>query len=115
MLEYKGYTGKVEFDDTVETFHGEVVGLKDVVTFEGESVEEIKRAFRDSIDDYLEFCEERGEEPDRPFTGQYRLRIPPEMHRSASMLSQRDGTSLNEWISRSIAEKIERETQKFRS
>ncbi len=113
MLEYKGYAGKVEFDDSVETFHGEVLGLKDIITFEGGSVEEIKQSFRDSIDDYLEFCEERGEESDRPFSGQYRLRISPELHRSASMLSQRDGTSLNEWISRSIAEKIQRETQEI--
>jgi predicted HicB family RNase H-like nuclease len=112
MLEHKGYIGKVEFDYGTETFHGEVVSLKDVFTFEGGSVEEIRRAFRDSIDDYLEFCEERGEDPERPFTGQYRLRISSELHRSASMLSQREGTSLNEWISRSIAEKIEREKRK---
>lgn len=111
MLERKGYTGELEFDDGAETCHGEVFGLKDVVTFEGESVEEIKRAFRESVDDYLEFCAERGEVLDRPFTGQYRLRIPPDSHRSASMLSPRDGISLNEWILQSIAEKAERETR----
>jgi hypothetical protein len=73
----------------------------------------VVRRERDSVP--VEFCEGRGENPDRPFTGQYRLRISPELHRSASMLSQREGTTLNEWISRSIAEKIERETKKARS
>lgn len=69
MLQYKGYTGHVEFDDEARPFHGEVLDLKDVVTFQGKSVEELEEAFRDSVNDYLEFCEGRGEEPDGPFSG----------------------------------------------
>ncbi|MEW6529455.1 MAG: type II toxin-antitoxin system HicB family antitoxin [Thermodesulfobacteriota bacterium] len=65
MLKCKGYTGHVEYDDEARIFHGEVLDLKDVVTFQGKSVEEIKRAFRDSIDDYLDFCKQRGEKTDR--------------------------------------------------
>jgi predicted HicB family RNase H-like nuclease len=64
MLKYKGYTGHVEFDDESGIFHGEVLDLRDVITFQGKSVEEIKKAFRDSIDDYLEFCKERNEKAD---------------------------------------------------
>ena len=60
MLNYKGYSGHVEFDDEARLFHGEVLDLRDVVTFQGKSVDEIEQAFKDSIDDYLEFCEERG-------------------------------------------------------
>lgn len=66
MLEYKGYTGTAEFDDEVGVFHGEVVHLRDVITFEGTSVDELRQAFRDSIDDYLEWCVERGKEAERP-------------------------------------------------
>ena len=69
MLQHRGYTGQVEFDDEARLFHGEVIDLRDVVTFQGRSVEELEEAFRDSVDDYLEFCELRGEEPDRPFSG----------------------------------------------
>ncbi len=69
MLRYNGYTGHVEFDDEAGLFHGEVIDLRDVITFQGTSVEELERAFRDSVDDYLEFCEERGEEPDKPSPG----------------------------------------------
>ncbi len=69
MLRYKGYVGQVEFDDEAGLFHGEVMDLRDVITFQGRSVEELEQAFRDSIDDYLEFCAQRGEEPDQPFPG----------------------------------------------
>ena len=81
MLSYKGYTGKVSFDGHFEIFHGEVCGLRDVVTFQGHTAKQIKKAFRDSVDDYLEFCEELGKEPDRPFSGKLIVRMPPDLHR----------------------------------
>ena len=65
MLNYKGYRGRVNFDDEAGLFHGEVLDLKDVITFQGKSVEELEHAFRDSIDEYLAFCQERGKEPER--------------------------------------------------
>lgn len=61
MLKYKGYTGHVEYDDEASLFHGEVLDTKDVITFQGRHVDEIEKAFRDSIDDYLEFCKSRNE------------------------------------------------------
>lgn len=63
-MRYKEYTGHVEYDDEAKIFHGEVLGIKDVVTFQGTTVDEIEQAFKDSVDDYLAFCKERGEEPD---------------------------------------------------
>ena len=98
MLEYKGYRGRVEFDEEAGLLHGEVLGLRDVVTFEGESVEELEKAFRDSVDDYLEFCAELDREPDRPFSGKFQLRISPELHRDVWLQSQREGKSLNQWV-----------------
>jgi predicted HicB family RNase H-like nuclease len=70
MMKYKGYTGHVEYDDEAKIFYGEVFGIKDVVTFQGTTVDEIEQAFKDSVDDYLAFCNERGEEPDRPLAAQ---------------------------------------------
>lgn len=104
MLKYKGYTGRAEFDDEAGIFHGEVLDLRDVVTFQGKSVDELEQAFRDSVDDYLEFCEERGEEPDKPFSGRFMLRLAPELHRRLYSLSKREGKSLNQWIN----ERLER-------
>jgi len=98
VLEYKGYTGKVEFDPDAGVFHGEVIDLRDVVTFQGTSVDEIEEAFRISVDDYLDFCRELGEAPDRPFTGRFMLRLPPRLHRKAYVNAVREGKSLNQWI-----------------
>jgi len=67
MMEYKGYFAKVVFDDAGDIFHGEVINLRDVITFEGETVDELKRAFKDSVDDHLSFCTERGEDPEKPY------------------------------------------------
>ena len=104
MMSYKGYTGHVEFDDEAGIFHGEVIDLRDVITFQGKSVDELGQAFRDSVDDYLEFCQERHEEPDKPFSGKLMLRLPPELHRKVYTSSKKEGKSLNQWI----AERLER-------
>jgi len=98
MLRYKGYTGYVEFDDESRIFHGEILDLQDVITFQGRSVEEIEKAFRDSTDDYLAFCEKRGEEPDKPFSGRLMVRLPPHLHRRVYVTARREGKSLNQWI-----------------
>jgi predicted HicB family RNase H-like nuclease len=98
MLQYKDYTGRAQYDDEAGVFHGEVLDLKDVITFEGKSVEELEQAFRDSIDDYLAFCRERGEEPDKPFSGRLMLRLPPGIHRKAYVHAKQEGKSLNQWI-----------------
>jgi predicted HicB family RNase H-like nuclease len=98
MMDYKGYTGKVEFDDEAGIFHGEVVNTRDVITFQGESVEELKNAFRESVEDYLAFCQERGEDPDKPFSGQFVTRVPPELHRQVNLAASISGKSLNAWV-----------------
>src|SRR5713101_3599686 len=100
MLEYKGYTGIVEPEDGV--FAGRVIGLRDVITFEGASFAAVEQAFRDSIDDYLAFCAERGEPPDRPYSGKIPLRVSPETHRRAAIRAEAEGVSLNQWIARRI-------------
>ena len=106
MLKYEGNTGHAEFDDEVDLFHGEVLDLKDVVTFQGKTPSEIRQAFRDSIDDYLEFCKERGEDPDRPFSGRLILRLPKDLHRNAFLRAKEAGVSLNNWITSRLNESV---------
>jgi len=98
MLNYKGYTGQVIYDDEERIFHGEVLDTRDVITFQGKSVEEIEKAFRESIDDYLEFCKERGEQPDKPFSGKFVLRMTPKLHHKLFLKASRSGKSLNKWV-----------------
>lgn len=98
MMEYKGYIGDVKFDADAAIFHGEVINTRDVITFQGQSVEELIAAFHGSVDDYLAFCAERGEEPDKPFSGQFMTRIPPELHRAVNIAARVAGKSLNAWV-----------------
>lgn len=88
----------VEFDDEAGIFHGEVINLRDVITFQGESVQELRQAFQDSVEDYLEFCAERNEEPEKPFSGTFTLRIPPELHRDIALRAKLAHKSLNSWV-----------------
>ena len=99
MMEYKGYIGHVEFDDEANVLHGEIINIRDVVTFQATSVKDIHKAFRESVDDYLEFCKSRNESPDKPFSGEFSLRIPPELHRKVYIHAKRDRKSLNTWVS----------------
>ena len=98
MKPYKGYVASVEYDSEAELFHGEVVGIRDVVTFQGRSVKELKKAFQDSVDDYLEFCASRGEDPEKPFSGKFLVRVPPEVHRQVMAEARRQGKSLNAYV-----------------
>lgn len=95
MLTYKGYKGKVEYIEDAKIFHGEVLGTRDVITFQGTNPDEIEEAFRDSIDDYLEFCEERGEEPDKPYSGKFVVRMPETLHRCVADLAKLEDESIN--------------------
>jgi predicted HicB family RNase H-like nuclease len=98
MMEYKGYVGRAEIDDEAGVLHGEVINIRDVITFEGTCVEEIQKAFRESVDDYLEFCSERGEEPEKPFSGKFVVRLPPALHRKAYIQAKLTNKSLNSWV-----------------
>lgn len=109
MINYKGYSGTVRFDDEADIFHGEVLGLRDVVTFQGTTVEELKQAFKDSVDDYLDYCAERGEEPDKPFSGKFLMRLDPTLHRRLYELSAEEGTSLNAWLADKLAQVVQLE------
>lgn len=98
MMDYKGYIGKVEIDDEAGMLHGEVINIRDVVTFEGTSVDEIHKAFRESVDDYLDFCAQRGESPEKPFSGKFVVRLPAELHRKAYIQAKLADKSLNGWV-----------------
>lgn len=95
---YKGYTGKVKIDVEEVTICGHVVDIKDVITFKGKTVEEAIKAFQDSVDDYLEWCEELGEEPNKPFSGKLPFRTTPENHHKIFIAASKAGKSINSWM-----------------
>lgn len=106
MMEYKGYIGVVEFDADAEIFHGDVINTRDVITFQGTSVKEIEKAFKDSVNDYIEFCKADGVEPEKPYSGKFNLRISPELHREAAVASVRRGLSLNKFVEKAISDEL---------
>jgi predicted HicB family RNase H-like nuclease len=101
-MNYKGYHGQVNYDEEARLFHGEVVGLRDVITFQGTSVDELEQTFKDSIDEYLDFCKELQRAPEKPFSGKLMLRLPPEIHERAAYQAKQNGLSLNTWIKQGI-------------
>ena len=92
----------MKFDADASIFHGEVINTRDVITFQGQSVDELVAAFHGSVDDYLAFCTERGEQPDKPFSGQFMTRIPPELHREVNIAARVAGKSLNAWVTEQL-------------
>jgi predicted HicB family RNase H-like nuclease len=97
-FKYKGYSGILEVDVDADILFGTVVDVNDVITFQGETIEEARQAFQDSVDDYLEWCEELGRDPEKPFSGKIHLRMNPEIHRKLFLVAKRDKTSINAWI-----------------
>jgi predicted HicB family RNase H-like nuclease len=97
-MKYKGYSAVVEFDEDSGVLFGRVIGLRDVITFQGTSVAEVTEAFHDSVDDYLEFCAERGESPEKPYSGHFVVRIDPQLHRTIANTAEARSVSLNALI-----------------
>ena len=109
MMEYKGYTACVEFDDDDGIFHGEVINLRDVITFQGKSVTELRKAFKDSVDDYLEMCEKEGKSPDKPFSGQFILCLSSELHSRIAQSAALTKKSINSWVTEAVENYLKQE------
>ena len=103
MMTYKGYTGVAEvgFDDGL--IFGEVQGLRDMITFQGRSVEEARRSFEESVDAYLGWCAAEGRDPEKPYSGKFLARIDPDLHRDLARLAARRRCSLNDVVAEALA------------
>jgi predicted HicB family RNase H-like nuclease len=97
-MTYKGYTARIEYSEEDDCLVGRVAGIRDIITFYGNSVKEIHKAFREAVDFYLE----TEENPQKPFSGKFNLRISPELHAKASLKAEKSGKSLNQWVGEAI-------------
>lgn len=98
MMEYKGYLADVQFDNEANIFHGEVINIRDVITFQGQTVHELRLAFSDSVEDYLEFCAERGEAPNKPFSGHLTISLSPQQHRQVFFAAEKARKKVDRWV-----------------
>ena len=105
-LKYKGYIGSVAYSEPDDVFFGKLEGIDDLVNYEGESVKELKAAFREAVDDYLIFCEEHNLKPEKSYTGTFNIRITPAIHRDIANLSAEAGVSINSFVKRALAEAV---------
>jgi predicted HicB family RNase H-like nuclease len=101
-MTYEGDEAVVEYDEDSDLCHGEVMNTRDVITFQGRSVDELKAAFGESVEVYLAFCRERGEEPEKRYSGQFVIRVDPLLHRALASAAKRSGTSLNKWFAATL-------------
>jgi len=103
MMEYKGYVAEVEYDDSIDVLHGRALNTRDLISFEADSAREIRRAFEEAVDDYLAFCAERGEQPDKPYSGKFLIRVSVGLHRAVAMAAAREKKSVNQWATEVLA------------
>jgi predicted HicB family RNase H-like nuclease len=103
---YKGYTGQFEIDFDDNLIAGKVIDIKDVITFHGSTIEEAVQCFHESVDDYLEFCQELGEVPEKPFSGKLPYRTTPDVHRKIYLAATKAGKSINAWMDEVLAQKV---------
>lgn len=97
-MTYKGYSARVAYDEDDELFVGRIAGINDVIGFHADNVEELKAAFHEAVDDYLETCAKLGNNPQKPYSGRMMFRVDPETHRRAALAAKLSGKSLNQWV-----------------
>ena len=106
MLKYKDFYGSVDYSAVDECFFGKIIGTADLVTFEGESVDNLKKAFAEAVEDYLVLCKEADKEPQKSYKGSFNIRISPELHRAAAAIAIREGISLNTFVEKAIFDEV---------
>jgi predicted HicB family RNase H-like nuclease len=96
-MRYRGHFARVEYDDEDRIFFGRLAGINDVVSFHGDTVADLKAAFHEIVDDYIETCAKIGKSPEKPYSGNLMLRVDPSVHAKAALAAELAGKSLNQW------------------
>lgn len=106
---YKGYVGSIEFSEADGVFYGKVMGIRALVSYEGETAKELVEDFHCAVDDYLLMCKEEGKEPERAYKGSFNVRISPELHREAAIFAATHQMSLNSFVENAVSNELSRE------
>ena len=101
-MRYKGYSAIVQYSAEDGCLVGHIAGINDIVGFHGDSVEEMRKAFEEAVDFYLESCAKMGHEPGKPYSGRVTLRLPPELHARLAVQAEMEGSSLNHWMAAAL-------------
>lgn len=105
-MSYKGYPARVQYSEEDGCFVGHIVGINDIVGFHGDSVIELRQAFEEAVDDYVETCERLGRAPQKPYSGNLMLRIPPDVHAAVAAAAEVTGKSINQWATETFEKAV---------
>ncbi len=108
-LEYKGYTGSIEYSPQDSLLYGKVLGIRGLISYEGETGKHLEEDFKEAVDAYLADCKEGGNPPEKPFKGSFNVRIPPSLHQRAALLAMEAKTSLNNFVAEAIRYRVDKE------
>jgi predicted HicB family RNase H-like nuclease len=103
-LRYKRYDGSVEYSAEDRLLHGRLLGIRDVIVYEGSDVDSLETNFRAAVNEYLAFCAEEGKTPDQPFKGSFNIRVGPDLHKQAALFAEEHNQKLNAVVSRALQE-----------
>jgi len=107
-MTYNEYAARIGYSDEDGCFIGHIAGINDVVGFHGESVSELRGAFEEAVDDYLETCEKLNRSPQKPYSGNLMLRLPPEIHAAIALEAEVSGKSINQWTTDTLADVLKK-------
>ncbi len=105
-MNYKGFEAVVEYDDVDKLFVDRVINTRDVIAFDGLSVDELEASFFAAVDEYLDDCDRLDKDPDKPFSGRFNLRTPPDLHRQVVICAEKEGVSLNAFVEKTLAQSV---------
>jgi predicted HicB family RNase H-like nuclease len=106
LLQFKNFFGSVHFSSDDAVFFGKIEGINDLVTFEGKTVEEINKSFKEAVNDYIDICKQAEKEPFKFYKGSFNVRISPELHKKAVKKSISNGISLNQLVQNAIEHEV---------
>lgn len=107
VLEYNGFIGSVDFSLEDQILFGSLLHINDLVTYEGETIQELEKAFQEAVEEYIELCKECDKEPEKPFKGVFNVRVSPETHKKAVFEAEKRGMTLNQFVGEAIQKSIE--------
>lgn len=109
IMRYKGFTGTADFTEENDVFFGKIIGIADLVSYEGETVKELKKTFRESVEGYIDLCKRQKKLVQKPVTGNFNVRINPELHQLANLAASEKGISLNKYVQEAIQSYVQEE------
>lgn len=109
-LDYKGYTGSIEYSQEDGLLYGKILGIKGLISYEGDTGKSLEADFKEAINNYLADCKASGKSQEKPFKGSFNVRIPATLHQKAALLAMETKTSLNSLVAEAIRARITKET-----